>query len=80
MSRYERLKTFLMGVAVALLLISLLQKSPTVAQTQPPQTGRYQISATTLPAKGATTVCAYLVDTQTGQYVLTTAKAGVFDR
>ncbi len=80
MSRYEKLKIFLMGMAVALLLAHLFQQTPIEAQSQASQIGRYQISATTLPAKGATTVCAYIIDTQTGQYVFTKETGGVFDR
>ena len=80
MLRYERLNVFLMGLIVALLLMGFLNQTPTVAQAPAAQTGRYQISATTLPAKGATTVCAYIVDTQTGQYVFTSKTEGVFDR
>ena len=80
MSRYEKLKVFLMGMTVALLLTGFFKQTPIVAQAPAPQTGRYQISATTLPAKGATTVCAYIIDTQTGQYVFTNSHAGVFDR
>jgi len=78
MTRYAKLKIFLLGMAVALLIVQLIPQTPTVAQTQPAQPGRYQISSTTLPAKGATTVCAYIIDTQTGEYYFTTKSSGTF--
>jgi hypothetical protein len=80
MSRYEKLRIFLMGMVVAILVMTFLQQTPTEAQTGAGQNGRYQISATTIPAKGATTVCAYIIDTQTGQYVYTTQTSGTFGR
>ena len=80
MSRFEKVKIFLMGMAVALLIAHLVPQRSVEAQVgvTEPQNGRYQISATTVPAKGATTPCAYIVDTRTGQYYFTTKQAGTF--
>ena len=80
MSRYEKLKIFLMGMLVALLLVSFFPQNPTVAQPQQMQTGNYQVSAMAFATKGGTTKCAYIIDTQTGQYFFTTKDSGYFER
>jgi hypothetical protein len=69
-----------MGMMVALLLVHLLPQSPTVAQPQHMQTGNYQVSAMAFATKDGTTKCAYIIDTQTGQYFFTTKDSGYFER